>query len=879
MGQASLIDIPIFLPISDVEGKAAGIKKTDSKTNDLSFDNILKTFKELKADLTSDGKTTKKLNRLSNLNLTFSNDASEAQSEKPIKMIKLPKGAARIDGEGNLRISIEAIWSQLRKMKQEGNDSSDENAIIAALLSGKGLTGQLVDSEENTSPEKNTQNSAQDVIPENKVVQSKSPNISTDNSLIKQLKNNVQIPLTNADIKEPNLKNTNSKETIQDISQIPKNIAGKTALINKPPEILWNSETAQKLINIIKNENPAQNAEKTKTLLTESAIHEVKKPDTSSFSDEKINKANGEKQETKTKEFFFATEKKDQKDVKNTQQHEISKDTLKNTQQHEISKDTSKNAQHHEIKAKNIELNNQKIEIKAEENPKAERVSIKDIPKEVSHGKEIKRQPNTDSKSFNPSSAEENFRVKEFLSKESEIISSSKEGEKISSNNSDSKVSSSKEVQQDKTNNTIHFTKISDGVLKTKEQKNVSSLENQPRVIPKTVQPEVKNIDLSHFQAKDSGTGEIKGNILPANQSDKVLPNTDETKIYLITRSDDGSKENKFMLLVDPEDLPKSEINKNQLLILFSSVKPVVDKMKAENSQVEVDSSKTVNLKQTDVVATNKTEEKDTTKDEKDKSFDLKDQKRSMGRTPLVTESGLQLSRSLENSDTKIQTQMKVQLEQTVLNNMNDSRVVQTPPPQVEEMVSTQKPMPETPVNVTSTESNNTTSKVENSLPPSSMAKVYSEQIQKYQETSAQQIVRAVHGSLGTGRSHINIRLVPESLGTLTVQLKMNAGVLSAHITAQNERTHAMLEKGLSTLRAAFDEQGIKVDRLAIVKETTDMKQHTDSNKEDRSGRSGKSNSENSSRFGQNSRENDQQQRQNWFAHWRDQLSTMDYFM
>ncbi|HQH74397.1 MAG TPA: hypothetical protein PK360_20140, partial [bacterium] len=47
----------------------------------------------------------------------------------------------------------------------------------------------------------------------------------------------------------------------------------------------------------------------------------------------------------------------------------------------------------------------------------------------------------------------------------------------------------------------------------------------------------------------------------------------------------------------------------------------------------------------------------------------------------------------------------------------------------------------------------------------SSMNQVYSEKIAQMQETVSRQIVRAVQGSLGSQRSQVNLRLVPESLG------------------------------------------------------------------------------------------------------------------
>lgn len=94
------------------------------------------------------------------------------------------------------------------------------------------------------------------------------------------------------------------------------------------------------------------------------------------------------------------------------------------------------------------------------------------------------------------------------------------------------------------------------------------------------------------------------------------------------------------------------------------------------------------------------------------------------------------------------------------------------------------------------------------------------ERVAKVQEAMNQQIVRGVQGAIGSERSFVGIRLSPESLGRIYVQLTFDQGSLSAQITAQKESTRALMESSVNSLRQAFDDQGIKVERLAINKDS-----------------------------------------------------------
>lgn len=105
-----------------------------------------------------------------------------------------------------------------------------------------------------------------------------------------------------------------------------------------------------------------------------------------------------------------------------------------------------------------------------------------------------------------------------------------------------------------------------------------------------------------------------------------------------------------------------------------------------------------------------------------------------------------------------------------------------------------------------------------------SMSKSFSEQIAKLQETVNQQIVKSVQGSIGSERSHIRLQLEPQHLGKVHIQMKIENGMLTAHLTAMKTQTRTMLEQNLNQLKTSFEDQGIKVDRLVVTRETSESR-------------------------------------------------------
>ena len=110
----------------------------------------------------------------------------------------------------------------------------------------------------------------------------------------------------------------------------------------------------------------------------------------------------------------------------------------------------------------------------------------------------------------------------------------------------------------------------------------------------------------------------------------------------------------------------------------------------------------------------------------------------------------------------------------------------------------------------------------------SATTSAFQDRVDKVQEAANQQIVRGVKGAISADRSDVTIRLTPQSLGRVSVQLMMENGSLTANLTAQKEATQAMLEKNIHLLRAALDDNNIKVERINIIREPQDARQQSD---------------------------------------------------
>ena len=67
--------------------------------------------------------------------------------------------------------------------------------------------------------------------------------------------------------------------------------------------------------------------------------------------------------------------------------------------------------------------------------------------------------------------------------------------------------------------------------------------------------------------------------------------------------------------------------------------------------------------------------------------------------------------------------------------------------------------------------------------------------------------------------SRINIRLNPEELGEIKLDITVKEGSIRANVFAQNEATRAIVEKNLSRLKSILEDQGFTVEEIAVFAE------------------------------------------------------------
>jgi flagellar hook-length control protein FliK len=77
-------------------------------------------------------------------------------------------------------------------------------------------------------------------------------------------------------------------------------------------------------------------------------------------------------------------------------------------------------------------------------------------------------------------------------------------------------------------------------------------------------------------------------------------------------------------------------------------------------------------------------------------------------------------------------------------------------------------------------------------------------------------VVGAVRTSLAHGGMEVRLRLHPESLGEVRVQVRWEGGMVSARLEATTPAARETLEGGAQALRAALQDQGIPVERLSV---------------------------------------------------------------
>jgi flagellar hook-length control protein FliK len=79
------------------------------------------------------------------------------------------------------------------------------------------------------------------------------------------------------------------------------------------------------------------------------------------------------------------------------------------------------------------------------------------------------------------------------------------------------------------------------------------------------------------------------------------------------------------------------------------------------------------------------------------------------------------------------------------------------------------------------------------------------------------QIVKAIRLQWRQGLGEAKIRLEPEHLGEVQVSLRVQAGVVTAVVKAENPTVQGWIENRQQELRNALDEQGLRLQRFEVV--------------------------------------------------------------
>ncbi len=217
--------------------------------------------------------------------------------------------------------------------------------------------------------------------------------------------------------------------------------------------------------------------------------------------------------------------------------------------------------------------------------------------------------------------------------------------------------------------------------------------------------------------------------------------------------------------------------------------------------------------------------------------------------------------------------QFKQQMERTIIENWSESQTASTSSKPVSAEANSSASH-QTSQSGTSTQ---TTSMSQGSseTTQTSMSKSFSEQIAKLQESVNQQIVKSVQGSVGSERSHIRLQLEPQHLGKVHIQMKIENGMLTAQLTAIKTQTRTMLEQNLNQLKTSFEDQGIKVDRLVVTRETSESRSQ-DQGKDEAHDRSSRSKQDAGGRSGNQQGESNRRQYNPHF-NWQDILNEKTY--
>ncbi|MFQ6112350.1 MAG: flagellar hook-length control protein FliK, partial [Nitrospinota bacterium] len=84
------------------------------------------------------------------------------------------------------------------------------------------------------------------------------------------------------------------------------------------------------------------------------------------------------------------------------------------------------------------------------------------------------------------------------------------------------------------------------------------------------------------------------------------------------------------------------------------------------------------------------------------------------------------------------------------------------------------------------------------------------------QERILEQVIEKATLSINGGKREVSLRLEPETLGVVRIQMRLEEGVLSARLMAESHAVKEALEAGLPRLRETLAQQGLSLEHLRV---------------------------------------------------------------
>ncbi len=112
--------------------------------------------------------------------------------------------------------------------------------------------------------------------------------------------------------------------------------------------------------------------------------------------------------------------------------------------------------------------------------------------------------------------------------------------------------------------------------------------------------------------------------------------------------------------------------------------------------------------------------------------------------------------------------------------------------------------------------------------------------VQQFAEQMGRYLVKQFQLTQGNGVSEAKLTLTPQHLGQVDIRIVMNNGVLTAQFVADNPAAKELLENQMAQLRASLNGQGLQVERLEVVQQSSASDEATLQHQEHRNSNSGR---------------------------------------